>query len=271
MEHEQGVRALDPRSIHKMRAGIRRVRALLLTLDPILADEWVSDRMRALRWFSSKLGAVRDLDVLKLRFEAETSGAALSTVREAIESERTEATGKLLAALVSVEFKELKQWLPRAGASLPVERDADGVASECLPELVRSQWRKLKRLVRCLPEDQITPEYHDARKQAKTLRYAIECIAPFLGARERASAEGFCKRVAGLQTCLGELQDAVMAQDWLESRFGDAEHRSRTYRLVERAIEWERRAGEAVLRTFPELWRRVDRKKRRRWMKSRHA
>src|SRR5580704_18299376 len=53
--------------IHQMRIGTRRLRAILHIFADIMDAQWASELEAELRWLAHLLGAVRDLDVLRVR------------------------------------------------------------------------------------------------------------------------------------------------------------------------------------------------------------
>jgi CHAD domain-containing protein len=258
----------DVRSTHKMRAGARRLRSLLQTFRPILDHGWVNDELDELRRLSARLGSVRDLDVLRIRFQAEPLEFQSPAIFERLDQLRVSARSGLIASLASEEARELHGMLLTIGKDVPFEDVPRKRGSAVLPRLVARQWCALAKLVRTLPADRLVPAHHEARKQAKTLRYAAEAVAPWLAARDGKRAERFARAVSNLQGTLGELQDAILAGEWLEANFQGAGRMALPPELLDRSIQLEREAAQAVLEKLPALWRELDRKKLRRWMKS---
>jgi CHAD domain-containing protein len=66
---------------------------------------------------------------------------------------------------------------------------------------------------RAVPEEVL----HEVRKRAKRARYAAELVAPLT----RRSSSGFAKEMRRYQDTLGELQDCVTAQHWMEAIAAD--------------------------------------------------
>src|SRR5262249_18546096 len=69
--HEEGrARTGDVEPVHQLRVAIRRVRAALRLLAPVLPSAPVAELRADLAWLGSEIGAVRDLDVLRLTLRA---------------------------------------------------------------------------------------------------------------------------------------------------------------------------------------------------------
>jgi CHAD domain-containing protein len=62
---------------------------------------------------------------------------------------------------------------------------------------------------------------HTLRKRAKSLRYAIEFAA---GLYKAKAVERYLKPLRGLQECLGEIVDVMVALDAFRGRSGDDPH-----------------------------------------------
>jgi CHAD domain-containing protein len=90
------------------------------------------------------------------------------------------------------------------------DADADDAAGAAF---VRRPWKHLQEAVEALGDAPADEALHEVRIRAKRARYAAEAVAPVVG----KSATKFAKAVAGVQSVLGDLQDAVVAEDWLRS------------------------------------------------------
>jgi len=84
-------------------------------------------------------------------------------------------------------------------------------AAEVLVDYAKRPWRRLRRSVRTLEKDPGDEQLHAVRIATKRARYAIEALAPVLG----AEAEGFAAELARLQALLGTYHDAMISADWL--------------------------------------------------------
>ena len=273
-----GVRRMilnDPRTrlgevepLHQMRVGTRRLRSDLRTFRPLLDRDWAESLRAELKWLGGSLGAVRDLDVLleRLRAEAADLSPRLDPLLEDLERRRAAARAALLADLGSERYVQLLDRLVDAAQHPRVSGRAQGRSKDVLPPLVARAWRRLARSARSLRSDSPPEEFHRVRVLAKRARYAAEAVAPALGPQRRR-AKRFAKRAAGVQTVLGALQDSVVAAETIEG-FALEHPRDGSLNLASgRMLERERRAMAAARAEFPRAWRRLDRRKRRSWMR----
>lgn len=205
-------------AVHQMRVATRILRSDLRTFRSALEGGWRSELREELAWIARLLGAVRDADVLSERLSRtreltpEQARAATEAVA-ALADRRAEAHAALLDALAGERYANLLVRLRTAAVS-PALRSpgrADRAAGEALPAIVRRAWRALESKVASLIECPSDEELHGVRIAAKRCRYAAEACALTLGAPTGQLARA-CKR---LQTVLGELNDAAVAERWL--------------------------------------------------------
>lgn len=231
LDHDFRVRldltAPDPAGVHQMRVAARRLRSNLKTFGPALDPVWLGHVTEDLRWIGAALGRVRDVDVLAERFQASGCGAHGPSgghleLMGSLDRQRSDASRQLAAALCDDRYLDLLDRLQSAAHGAPLLRgaaartgggavDPDGASRDALPSLVKERWRSLERGVRKAGADPSDRRLHRMRIKAKRLRYASEAATPVIGkpaARTAAAAED-------VQTVLGELHDAVCAQEWL--------------------------------------------------------
>jgi CHAD domain-containing protein len=105
------------------------------------------------------------------------------------------------------------------------------------------------------------------RVLAKRARYGAEAVAPVLGSKTGRQATKFAGRAADLQDVLGELQDSVVAHELIldaaRAHPDDGAFNLAAGQLAERQVEARATARAA----FPAVWEKLDRSKRRRWLK----
>jgi CHAD domain-containing protein len=265
LRHDIGIRlGGDPEDVHQARVATRRLRSNLRTFQPLLQEEWSTALRDELGWLADQLGSVRDAEVLRDRLreearelpamDARPAEALVRRLDEGVERERE----KLLATLGEQRYVDLLNRLVEAAEHPEVTEEAALPAAEVLPVQVRKPWRKLRRGVTALGPDSPDEELHHARILAKRARYAAEAAAPVVG----QEAERFAKAAAGLQTVLGEHQDAVVAQGWLRANAGGGRRSFVAGQLFGR--ESERAA--ASRGDWPRAWKRLNRKKLRAWL-----
>jgi CHAD domain-containing protein len=251
-----------------MRVGTRRLRSDLRTFRKLLDPEWVRAMRAELKWLGAALGDVRDLDVLlaRLRAEGQDLEPHLNGLLEELEARREVARERLLGALRGQRYVNLLDRLVEAAAAPPLTAAADRPAKDALPKLARRAWRKAARAGRRLSDTSPDADFHEVRKRAKQARYAAEAVAPALGGRRGREAKAFAKRAADVQDVLGELQDAVVAEEAIE-RFVGVEERPGAVNFAAGRLHERRHAGRIAARNqFPGTWAKLDRPKRRRWM-----
>src|SRR3954469_19618311 len=244
--HDPGTRlGRDPESLHDMRVGVRRLRALLRAGRELVATDTVELDER-LKELGRILGEVRDLDVLLARLGAEAAalgrddGMQAASLLAALRTERSCSRSRLLAALRSDEYLRLLDDTARTIDEL----EPSGSAAT-LDELTDQAAAKLRRAVRKLPEKPVNEELHSVRKKGKRVRYAAEL----------AGRDKLVKRAKELQDVLGEHQDAVVAAERLrELAAGTPPQRALVAgRLVEREEERRLEARAA----WPKAWKKV--------------
>ena len=251
------VDALDPEFLHELRVAVRRTRSLLSRGRGILPDV-VRDQFRdEFGWLGERTGPARDLDVYLLEWDTYVeplpTGAAdtLRPVLREIEGRRQAAYEQLARDLRSKRYTALMsdwyRWLDHDASPGPVGTDPLG------PLVVQRITKAQRRLVsdgRKITPSSPPPQLHDLRKDAKKLRYLIECFGSLFDAKPR---KRFVQRLKALQDNLGEHQDAEvhvsqlreLANDLHATSAVDADALLATGQLTEH-LEARRRAARAA-------------------------
>jgi CHAD domain-containing protein len=253
--------------VHQARVATRRLRSDLRPFRSLLDAGWAKALRDELGWLADILGRVRDGDVLLLAMrdlaallpEARTrdAGRILTTLEE----ERDAAHEALLATLRGERYVALLDRLVEAAGAPALLADAGAPAQEVVPALVRRPWRSLARSVKAVSDPPTDEELHAIRIRTKRVRYAAEAVAPVAG----KSAARFAAAAADLQEVLGDLNDAVVAEEWLRSWAAG----SRSLRAVFAAGELaglERSAGLESRGRWPKAWKRLSASKLRSWL-----
>lgn len=265
--HDPGVRlGDDPEDVHQARVGTRRLRSDLRTFRPLLDPDWVAALRAEAGWLADLLGAVRDAEVLTERLERQAGtldhedAAGVDKLVGRLGDDREAARARLLEEMNGPRYTDfLERLLIAAGDPVFVE-DADQPAAEALPGLVRRPWRRLRRTVRALPSVPADAELHAVRILAKHTRYAAEAAAPVVGRK----AGAFAKAVAGLQTVLGDHQDACVTEAWLRAN-GPGGNFTEAM-LAGQLIGLQRAEASARRAEWPAAWRAASNRRLRDWL-----
>jgi CHAD domain-containing protein len=208
-----GVQAQDAKSLHQMRVGVRRLRALLdmfRKLAPL-----PSELQEGLDWLSGELGATRDWDVLADTTLPAMTGIHLEALQAVAQEHARGLHRKLLPTLASPRYRQLmqdidgwlreRQWRPAYGLL-----DDDPLAQPALDGLVpliRKARRRLRKRIDTLDEND-APARHRVRIAAKKARYAAEFFRDLLPKKE---VKTYIKCLSKLQDRLGHLNDLAVA------------------------------------------------------------
>lgn len=217
-------KALDwsaPAGVHDMRVASRRLRSVLADFSPYLRKRRISASLKEIKVIAETLGKVRDQDVaLKaLESRAATAPAEVSPgLQILIDNRRTtlDKAREQLSAVVAQErlvqlrsdfFTDFEASL-RPPRSRGKTRRSENVGHDpSYREVARStilnRLEEFEKLSHSLYHPLKTKPLHKMRIAAKELRYAIELFDQCWG----NSIVGFAKKLAKLQTALGDLHD----------------------------------------------------------------
>lgn len=267
-QSDPAVRAGAVEGVHGMRTSTRRLRSTLQTFHSLVDNDWAAPLEAELKWLAGLLGDVRDLDVLeeRLRSAAGKSAEALGPLFGALGDRRLLATHALQAGLSSERYRSLLDRLAEASAQPAVRPEALGPCGSTLPPLVAGAWKSLKKRGRALRKRDPDEDFHETRKKAKRVRYAAEAVADALKPRRAKAAKQFSRLATEVQDVLGEHQDATVAVQEIarvvDLQLGDTRFR----RAAERLMKQQAKSAKRSRARFFTVWKRLDRKKRRRWL-----
>jgi CHAD domain-containing protein len=108
-----------------------------------------------------------------------------------------------------------------------------------------------------LQDQPADPDLHRIRILAKRVRYAAEAAEPLVG----KIATRFAEAAAALQDVLGDHQDSVTSQAWLR----EVGRGPRAF-VAGELTAMERDAAAQDRAAWHNVWKKVDRKRLRRWM-----
>lgn len=258
----------NPEGVHQMRVGLRRLRAILGLVRPLLAED-IADYLREeLRWLQQQLGPARDWDV----FIAETleriaahRGAKNGlghTLRLADET-RSEAYARARQAVVDPRFTAIllraEVWLDR-GLWMRPGKKARKALSQPIGKFARAALKERERKMRKLGDraaDLSEADLHRLRIRAKNLRYVAEFFQKLF---KKKLTQPYLASLREIQDVLGTLNDSVVGHDMMAELAARAADQKSLYRAVSRVdalvTGWNLGRMEGDLGRVPVVWRR---------------
>ena len=264
---EAGTRSgVDAEDLHSMRVATRRQRAAWRIFGEAFRAKRTKAHRGRLREVASRLGAVRDLDVLieaADQYRADLPITEQRSLEPMLAAWRTHRDDARLLLLRELDSDGYRRWLDdyaefvrhEGVAALPVaptdpHRVRDTAASRI--QAAYEQVRAYEPVLRWADVDTL----HELRIAGKWLRYSLEFVRETLG----PDADALIARVTALQDHLGLMHDADvsahLARDFLLEHAGDlsgAESAAIGRYLVNR----EREVGR-LRRTVGPVWRGVS-------------
>lgn len=263
---------IDPEFLHDLRVAVRRARSVLSHGKDVLPAGG-RDHFRAeFRWLGATTSPARDLDVYVIEWPDYTaplgsvSAEALVPVIDHIKDRQASEHLMLAEQLRSARYHGLmsgwRAWLEAPG-------DADGMPRKSTrplggvvaTRLSQSQDRLLAR-GRAIGPDTAAEELHELRKDAKKLRYLLEC---FGGVFPTAPRKAFVQRLKALQENLGEHQDTEVHTAQLQAMSKELESlpgvTSETFLAIGRLMELFDRRRLAARSQFAERFENYETKR----------
>ncbi len=255
--HDPAVRVgSDPEDLHRLRVAVRRSRAALREARKVLDEEQGGALRAELKWLGRQLGPARDLDVLLIRLRREVAeldgpdAVGGGKIVAQLEAEREAAQQELLATLDTQRYAELLAAFDQLVSAPPV-----ATSEVSLERVAAKEFSRLERQVKALGVDPSNDDLHQARIQAKRLRYATELSSQLLGKDGRKVVDA----AKTFQDVVGAHQDAVVA----EVRIRAAVRKARgvgSALAAGRLIELERARRLEARADLPQAWRRLRRR-----------
>ncbi|MET4060815.1 CHAD domain-containing protein [Arthrobacter sp. UYP6] len=263
MLHEDPrVRADEPDAIHKMRVSTRRMRSALASYRRVLAADPAREARNELKWLAGILGAARDAQVLRARLQALVAdqpaelvmGPVQQRIDEDLLGDYHSAHAIILHVLDGDRYIRLLEQLEIMVTKPDFTREADAPAAETAGRMLKRDRRRLHQRVRdaraASDDEQRSESLHEARKDAKRLRYAAEVAQP-------VRTEGSAELVAGaehIQKILGEHQDSVVSRDYLRRLGATAAGYGQNGFTYGRLHALEEQRGKAARNRFRKAW-----------------
>lgn len=261
LRQQERVRAEEPEAVHKMRVSTRRLRSALASYRRLLEKEPARSLRGDLKWLAQVLGGARDAQVMRHRLQALVAsqppdlvlGPVAARIDEELLSDYSSAVQSVHQALDSERYGQMVKQLAGMVADPPWNQAETGSGRHAAEAMIRRDRGRLRARVKEAKAEK-DPEkraeiLHEARKEAKRLRYAAEAWRPAGG----SAADAMVEAAEGLQKTLGEHQDSVVTRSllrWMGSTAGEGENGFTYGRL--HAIEEHR--GRAAEKNYRRLW-----------------
>jgi CHAD domain-containing protein len=201
----------DPEFLHELRVAVRRTRSVLSQAKGVLPETTRVLYRDAFAEVGRLTGPPRDLDVYLLGWADQVASmpaadiASLEPVRSELAARRVAAKADLALALDSratrTALEGWRSWLtdPDIVSDRPL-----AIGPIVADRIARAQ-AKVLRDGRAITPESDPERLHDLRKDAKRLRYLLECFGGLLAAKGR---KAFVTQLKALQENLGDHQDA---------------------------------------------------------------
>jgi CHAD domain-containing protein len=205
----------DPEFLHELRIAVRRTRTILAEAKSVLPAAILQPARDEFKWLAGLTGTPRDLDVYLLEWTRYTDSLdaeirpSLEPVRALLEQRRADGYVELERALRSARATELMEawrtWLAEPLAYDDLPQRAGRPLGKLVGKRIAHAHGVLLERGRMIDRDTPSVQVHDLRKDAKKLRYLLECFGSLLPKKAR---QRYVKRLKALQDNLGEHQDA---------------------------------------------------------------
>lgn len=206
--------AIDPEFLHELRVAVRRSRSVLSEAKRVLPAEVRARYREEFGWFGAVTGPARDLDVYVIEWPdyvrplGPETVVALQPVLDHIARRRVAAYAELADALGSDRYKTTmatwRAWLQAGSPGEEVGRDAAAPIGRVAADRISVAQARMLSRGRTITEASPAEALHELRKDAKRLRYLLECLGGVLAPAPR---KAFVQRLKALQDNLGEHQD----------------------------------------------------------------
>lgn len=216
----------DPEGVHSMRVASRRLRSALRDFTPYLRKSALRTSQKEIRSLADVLGEVRDQDVAIMALE-KTAARVPKEVSAAVEhfisrkkEIRDQTRIKLKSAVRKNQLRALRsRFLSSVESATPIPKNSTQTYLKMARSVILARLRELEKLSGSLYRPFDVEPLHDMRIAAKRLRYAIELFQHCWG----RTMKSYAKRVARMQTALGELHDCdvwveIVGEEMLKAR-----------------------------------------------------
>ena len=228
-----GVLMQSVESLHQMRVGLRRLRALLDMFSELAPLP--SQVREGVDWLAGELGATRDWDVLADSTLGSITNFDSGELRELAEAKARDLHQALLVSLRDPRYTQvvlqLNGWLRgrhwRRVTNFAENSPLASRASDAMTPLLRKAQRRLRKRIDTLDQADAAGR-HRIRIAAKKARYAVEFFSSLL---PRGQVKQYVSSLSGLQDQLGKLNDMEVASRLLSELEGSGASRAAPFAL----------------------------------------
>lgn len=219
--NELAVKESNPKGLHQMRVGLRRLRAAISVFSEILGGAQTKRITGELKWLTSKLGSARDLDVIRTKIQQLRKAAPAKRTLQKLAAQnavqRTAAFAEARKAVDSPRYRSLLldalQWIEIGDwAKQPrLVSSRRRIKQFVIYVLARRSKKAIKKANQF--EDLDAHQRHKLRIAIKKLRYSTDYFRSLFSERKmNVRLINFEERLKDLQNCLGVLNDVVVRQ-----------------------------------------------------------
>jgi CHAD domain-containing protein/CYTH domain-containing protein len=211
-----------PDALHELRVNLRRLRSTLQAFESSLERRPTAHALERLRELGTRSNEARDAEVQLAWLEARHSEisrsqrAALRWLMQDLALRRDQALARLLSKLaerfsalradLEQSLRGYRTWVHLAGP------DPSPTFASVLAEKLRRQFAQLRGRLGAIASPSDKQVCHEARIEAKRLRYLLEPVARYVPEGKRA-----VRSLKGLQDMLGEMHDLEVLMQTLEA------------------------------------------------------
>ena len=266
-ENEAGSRTgEDIEAVHDMRVATRRMRSAFHLLEDYYKARPIRPFMEMLKSLAGYLGTVRDLDVMIeaiTHYQAtldEENRAALQPVIDLMQKKQPKGRKKLVAFLDSKDYTsfltQFAEFLMQPGKgvrAINLDETVPYQVRHLLPSLVHERLASVRAYDNVI-EDADERTLHALRIEFKRLRYVVSYFADVLG----ASGADYIEALKAIQDHLGELNDVVVAQAYLQTLVDENDFTHETAQVLYEYTSALSEKQSDLQGLFPDVWTRFN-------------
>ena len=190
LKEQKRVQAGEADAIHKMRVSTRRLRSALASYRKLLSPEPARTLRTDLKWLAQVLGAARDAQVMRHRLQDLVAsqppelvlGPVSARIDEELLSDYNAALRTIDAELAGERYQRTVERLRGVVTEPAWTVEGAGQDASAAGRMIRRDRARLRSRVRLARQEQDREAraeiLHEARKDAKRLRYAAETWRP---------------------------------------------------------------------------------------------